>query len=112
MVRAPPAPTSRSRPAVREWSEALRAPSALPFGLVTLMGRDYQYVLASSGEEEIPAEVPRETSFCTHAILEDEVFEVDDASADSRFAEKPFVTGGRACASTPACPSAPRTGTP
>ncbi|NBJ13127.1 GAF domain-containing protein [Microvirga arsenatis] len=37
-------------------------------------------------------EAPRELSFCNYTIMHDEVFVVNDAKADRRFAEHPYVT--------------------
>lgn len=38
-------------------------------------------------------EASRDVSFCSHAICEDTLFVVEDASADARFADNPLVTG-------------------
>src|SRR6185295_12935061 len=37
---------------------------------------------------------PREESFCAHAIADDQLMVVPDATADPRFAENPNVTDG------------------
>jgi PAS domain S-box-containing protein len=66
----------------------LRAPVAL----VTFVDADTQWYKAAHGVA--PGSTPREIAFCAHAILDDQVLVVADASADPRFADNPDVTGG------------------
>jgi PAS domain S-box-containing protein len=62
-----------------------------PIALVTLVDRERQVFKAQVGLEG--RETARSVAFCAHAILNDEVFEIADATADPRFADNPFVTG-------------------
>ena len=39
------------------------------------------------------SETPRDVSFCSHVILEDEIMQITDARDDARFADNPAVTG-------------------
>lgn len=60
-----------------------------PVSLITLMDSDVQWIITQYGINV--DRMPRETSFCTHAIREDGVMVVEDASADARFSEAPLV---------------------
>lgn len=60
-----------------------------PIALITLMDKDTQWIKAKIGAEV--DRMPRETSFCTYAIQQDEVMVVSDAVSDPRFADIPTV---------------------
>lgn len=64
---------------------------ATPTALVTFVGEDTQYFRAQTGMAG--SSTPREVSFCTWAILDDEPFIVPDATIDDRFSSNPLVTG-------------------
>ena len=64
-----------------------------PIALVSLVDADRQWFKARHGLEEV-AETHRDLAFCAHAILQpDRPLLVPDATADTRFATNPFVTG-------------------
>ena len=62
-----------------------------PIALVTLLDKEEQIVLASEGI--MVDKLPRDTSFCSHAIGLEGVMVVEDASQDERFQNFPSVTG-------------------
>lgn len=72
-----------------------------PMSLVNLIDADRQWSKASVGGVGVgggggvvgvqEAEIPREASFCAHAILGNELMVVPDAAADARFADNPLV---------------------
>jgi len=63
----------------------------VPISLITLVDLDRQWFKAKHGLAV--AQTARNVSFCGHAILNDRLFEVKDAVADSRFFDNPLVTG-------------------
>ena len=64
----------------------------VPVAAVSFVEDDRQWFKAAIG---FPfCELPRQHSFCAHAILEEDVFVVPDATRDPRFAGNPLVTDG------------------
>jgi GAF domain-containing protein len=60
-----------------------------PVALLSFIDSDRQWVKAKKGLNV--TEVPRDLSFCSHVILEDNPLIVPDALQDERFCHNPFV---------------------
>jgi diguanylate cyclase (GGDEF)-like protein len=100
--------------------QALEALAALaaqlldcPMSMVTLIDRAHQRIVASVGSGR--GEVDRHLAFCHHTIRTPNLMVVPDATAESRFASNPFVTGDpnvRFYAGMPICAPDPETGDP
>lgn len=63
-----------------------------PIALISLLDDKRQWFKANVGLECV-TETPRDISFCTHTIENDDLLEIQDASQDERFWDNPLVTG-------------------
>jgi PAS domain S-box-containing protein len=62
-----------------------------PISLVSLVDADRQWFKSKKGIDA--NETPRAWSFCSHAIQDNQLMEVKDATQDLRFRDNPLVTG-------------------
>nr|WP_067296214.1 sensor domain-containing diguanylate cyclase [Marinobacterium profundum] len=61
----------------------------VPISLVSIVDSNRQWFKSAQGLDA--TEAPRETSFCGHAILGDDLFLIPNAIEDERFHDNPFV---------------------
>ena len=63
----------------------------VPIAFISLIDKERQWFKSAIGCEL--KQIPRQDSFCEYTILENAVFEINDAFSDSRFSAHPAVTG-------------------
>ena len=62
-----------------------------PISLISLIDKDRQWFKSKVGLSA--NETPRDISFCGHAIMGNDIFEIPDAELDERFKDNPLYTG-------------------
>ena len=63
----------------------------VPISLVSLIDENRKWIKAKVGIDS--EQTPRDISFCQHAIMTDDLFEVENATKDERFKNNPLVNG-------------------
>lgn len=83
--------TLRNTADLKQITDFAAALCETPVALVSLVEETRQTFVSRTGVDI--DETPREVSFCAHAMLDDDLMVIPDATRDPRFADNPLVTG-------------------
>lgn len=83
----------RSLPSLAPVVELAARIFGMPVAAVNMIGSDHVFFAASHGVAEDATDMSRDVSFCAHAIAQDDVMVVPDATQDDRFDDNPLVAG-------------------
>jgi len=71
--------------------ELASAVTRTPIAIISLLDKDTVYFKVKKGVSETA--IPRDMSFCAHAITQNELMVIPDTLLDERFSKNPLVTG-------------------
>lgn len=78
----------------RELQEIIELASAVsntPYACISVLDKETQYLKVKKGINEVA--IPREISFCTHTINQNDIMVVPNLLKDERFINNPWVSG-------------------